>query len=50
MDFIDPAAFRHRSEVLSTGKRYHFVEELPKNYDPEVTKTIICIHGFPDLW
>jgi len=50
MDFIDPTAFHHRSELLSTGKRYHFVDELPKNYDPEVTQTIICVHGFPDLW
>ncbi|KLO19926.1 alpha/beta-hydrolase [Schizopora paradoxa] len=50
MDFVDPSSFHHRTELLATGKRYHFVDELPKNYDPDITKTIICIHGFPDLW
>ncbi|KAI0751045.1 alpha/beta-hydrolase [Daedaleopsis nitida] len=50
MDPANPASFNHRYEFLSTGRRYHFVDQLPANYDPATTKTLLCIHGFPDLW
>lgn len=50
MDPQSPASFNHRYELLSTGRRYHFVDQLPANYDPATTKTLVCIHGFPDLW
>ena len=50
MDPANPASFNHRTELLSTGRRYHFVDQLPTNYDPATTTTIVCIHGFPDLW
>ncbi|KAI0638423.1 alpha/beta-hydrolase [Trametes polyzona] len=50
MDPANPASFNHRTELLSTGRRYHFVDQLPANYDPATSKTLICIHGFPDFW
>jgi soluble epoxide hydrolase/lipid-phosphate phosphatase len=50
MDPRNPASFNHRSEKLSTGRTYHFVDQLPNDYDPKTTKTLLCVHGFPDLW
>ncbi|EIW61636.1 alpha/beta-hydrolase [Trametes versicolor FP-101664 SS1] len=50
MDPANPASFNHRTELLSTGRRYHFVDQLPTNYDPAINKTLVCIHGFPDFW
>ncbi|CDO73788.1 hypothetical protein BN946_scf185015.g117 [Trametes cinnabarina] len=50
MDPANPASFNHRTELLSTGRRYHFVDQLPASYDPATTKTFVCIHGFPDFW
>ncbi|KAI0353087.1 alpha/beta-hydrolase [Trametes cingulata] len=50
MDPANPASFNHRSELLSTGRRYHFVDQIPADYDPATTKTLLCMHGFPDLW
>ncbi|TFK43806.1 Alpha/Beta hydrolase protein [Crucibulum laeve] len=46
----DPASFNHRTEKLSTGRVYHFVDQLPDNYDPKRNVTLLCVHGFPDLW
>ncbi|GJJ07181.1 hypothetical protein Clacol_001381 [Clathrus columnatus] len=50
MDPTNPESFNHRTELLSTGKRYHFVDQIPESYNPETTPTLLCIHGFPDLW
>ncbi|KAI0832677.1 alpha/beta-hydrolase [Trametes gibbosa] len=50
MDPANPASFNHRFALLSTGRRYHFIDQLPANYDPASTKTLICVHGFPDFW
>ena len=50
MDPTNPASFNHRTELLSTGRRYHFVDQLPASYDPATTVTLLCMHGFPDLW
>jgi len=50
MDPQNPASFNHRTELLSTGRTYHFVDQLPKNYEPTTTPTLLCVHGFPDLW
>ncbi|KAH9943211.1 alpha/beta-hydrolase [Epithele typhae] len=50
MDPTNPASFNHRTELLSTGRTYHFVDQLPANYDPASTITLLCLHGFPDLW
>ncbi|TFY54888.1 hypothetical protein EVG20_g9527 [Dentipellis fragilis] len=46
----DPTSFAHRTERLSTGRTYHFVDQKPSDYDPETTRTILCVHGFPDCW
>jgi soluble epoxide hydrolase/lipid-phosphate phosphatase len=46
----NPASFNHRLERLSTGRTYHFVDQLPPNYQPLTTPTLLCVHGFPDLW
>ncbi|TFK25957.1 alpha/beta-hydrolase [Coprinopsis marcescibilis] len=50
MDPTDPDSFNHRTELLSTGRTYHFVDQLPQGYDHKRHPTLICIHGFPDLW
>lgn len=26
------------------------MDQVPKGYDKERTPTLLCIHGFPDLW
>lgn len=46
----NPASFNHRTERLSTGRTYHFVDQRPANYNPIQTPTLLCAHGFPDLW
>jgi soluble epoxide hydrolase/lipid-phosphate phosphatase len=46
---MHPASFNHRRELLDTGRTYHFVDQLPPNYQPS-TPTLLCVHGFPDLW
>ncbi|KAF8165643.1 Alpha/Beta hydrolase protein [Crassisporium funariophilum] len=46
----DPASFNHRTEKLSTGRVYHFVDQLPEGYHPKRNATLLCVHGFPDLW
>ncbi|TDL29656.1 alpha/beta-hydrolase [Rickenella mellea] len=50
MDPYNPASFNHRLEKLSTGKTYHFIDQLPKDGLTPTTPTILCCHGFPDLW
>jgi hypothetical protein len=57
MDPTDPQSFNHRTEQLSTGRTYHFVDEKPENYPDNpspfaaaAVPTILCIHGFPDIW
>ncbi|KAH9055591.1 alpha/beta-hydrolase [Lactarius vividus] len=53
MDPTDPASFNHRTELLSTGRTYHFVDHIPESYSgPAATTapTILCVHGFPDIW
>ncbi|KAH6914733.1 Alpha/Beta hydrolase protein [Coprinopsis sp. MPI-PUGE-AT-0042] len=50
MDPSNPDSFNHRVEILSTGRVYHFVDQLPEGYDPKRHQTILCVHGFPDLW
>jgi len=63
---MDPQSFNHRTEQLATGRTYHFVimhtlgstvvnpnhqvDQVPEGYDPQRTPTLLCIHGFPDLW
>ncbi|THV08242.1 epoxide hydrolase [Dendrothele bispora CBS 962.96] len=47
---MDPASFNHRVAQLSTGRTYHFVDQLPENYKPRRTPTLLCVHGFPDCW
>ncbi len=49
MDSNNPASFNHRKERLSTGRTYHFVDQLPDTFHSQST-TLLCIHGFPDLW
>ncbi|KAJ1965130.1 hypothetical protein GGI12_000975 [Dipsacomyces acuminosporus] len=43
MDPLNPASFNHKSATVN-GIRMHYVDE---GTGP---KTIICVHGFPDLW
>ncbi|KAF8655339.1 hypothetical protein AX16_003112 [Volvariella volvacea WC 439] len=50
MDPSNPASFSHRTERLSTGRSYHFVDQIPENYDPRRSLTLLCVHGFPDFW
>ncbi|KDR84029.1 hypothetical protein GALMADRAFT_236620 [Galerina marginata CBS 339.88] len=50
MDPQIPESFNHRSEKLSTGRTYHFVDQLPEGYDPKRHPTLLLVHGFPDLW
>ncbi|KAH9983558.1 alpha/beta-hydrolase [Russula compacta] len=54
MNPADPASFNHRTERLTTGRTYHFVDERPANYSDyqsaTAVPTILCIHGFPDIW
>ncbi|KAH9959851.1 alpha/beta-hydrolase [Russula dissimulans] len=49
MNPADPANFNHRTERLSTGRTYHFVDQQPADKSV-VAQTILCIHGFPDIW
>ena len=47
MNPLDPSSFPRRTEMLSTGRTYHFVDTgSPTPSAP----TILCIHGFPDSW
>ncbi|EDR12290.1 epoxide hydrolase [Laccaria bicolor S238N-H82] len=50
MDTQDPDSFNHRSEKLSTGRIYHFIDQQPEGYDPRRHATLLCVHGFPDFW
>jgi len=50
MDPSKPESFNHRTEKLSTGRKYHFVDQIPENYNPETNITLLLVHGFPDLW
>lgn len=50
MDPSDPGSFNHNSVVLSTGRKYHYVDQVPNGYDPDKHPTLLLIHGFPDLW
>ncbi|KAF9057886.1 epoxide hydrolase [Panaeolus papilionaceus] len=50
MDPRNPDSFNHRVEKLYTGRTYHFVDQIPGNYDNKRTTTLLCIHGFPDFW
>jgi len=50
MNPSDPSSFNHRTERLSTGNIYHFVDQIPEEYDGMKTPTLLCVHGFPDLW
>jgi len=43
-------SFNHQSTELSTGRTYHYVDQLPANYDADKTVTLLLVHGFPDLW
>lgn len=36
--------------MLSTGRKYHYVDQLPNNYNPNKNLTLLLVHGFPDLW
>jgi len=45
-----PESFNHRTEKLATGRTYHFVDQLPDNYLLNRNTTLLCVHGFPDLW
>lgn len=50
MDPLDPTSFVHKSQRLSTGRTYHYVDQLPTDYDSTKTITLLLVHGFPDLW
>ena len=50
MDPSDPESFNHNSITLSTGRKYHYVDQLPKDYTTEKHLTLLLVHGFPDLW
>lgn len=43
-------SFNHQSTKLSTGRTYHYIDQLPADYDASKTVTLLLVHGFPDLW
>ncbi|KAH8920640.1 alpha/beta-hydrolase [Atractiella rhizophila] len=48
---MDPQTFNHAFHTVKTsGHRYHYIDEKPASYDPKKHPTILCCHGFPDLW
>ena len=49
MDPTNPKSFSHRTAQISTGRLYHFIDEIPRNYDA-TRPPLICLHGFPDSW
>jgi len=46
----DPSSFNHQSSHLSTGRKYHYVDERPTNYNSIHTPVLLLVHGFPDFW
>lgn len=49
MDPTNPESFNHRIELLSTGRKYHFVDQKPEGYGASTT-TLLLVHGWPDTW
>ncbi|KAG2054910.1 alpha/beta-hydrolase [Suillus hirtellus] len=49
MNPTDPQTFSHRTAQISTGRLYHFIDQVPSNYDP-TQPPLVCLHGFPDSW
>ncbi|KAG1760714.1 Alpha/Beta hydrolase protein [Suillus occidentalis] len=45
----DPQSFNHRTAQIHTGRLYHFIDQIPSNYEP-TRPPLICLHGFPDSW
>ena len=43
-------SFNHQSTRLSTGRTYHYVDQLPANYNANKSLTLLLLHGFPELW
>ena len=39
----DPSSFNHRVEHLSTGRTYHFVDQIPEN--DVNAPTLLLVHG-----
>lgn len=46
----DLDSFSHQRTTLSTGRTYHYVDQLPAGYAAGKTVTLLLVHGFPDLW
>ncbi|KAF9515265.1 hypothetical protein BS47DRAFT_1372078 [Hydnum rufescens UP504] len=45
MNPFDPSSFNHRTEKLTTGHTYHFVDQLPPGYNRN-TPTLLLLHVF----
>jgi len=50
MDPLNPSSFTHKTAKLSTGRNYHFIDQVPANFDLKRTPALLCVHGFPDFW
>lgn len=50
MDPSNPDSFNHQVKLLSTGRTYHWVDQVPAEYDASKTTTILLLHGFPENW
>jgi len=50
LDPLNLDSFNHQFTKLSTGRTYHYIDQLPANYDANEATTLLLIHGFPDLW
>lgn len=50
MDPSDPSSFTLTQATLSTGRTYRYADQVPGNYNPSTSVTILCVHGFPDFW
>ncbi|KAF8607513.1 alpha/beta-hydrolase [Ceratobasidium sp. AG-I] len=49
MEF-DPKNVNHRYEELSTGRKYHFIDQFPAGDHGPNSPTLLLVHGFPDCW
>lgn len=51
-DPTNPASFNHRHLRVTSGHTYHFIDQAPVGWvgDVKEARTVLLLHGFPDLW
>lgn len=52
VDILDPASYPHKYIQLSKRKnrKYHYIDLSPPGQASSNGETVVCCHGFPDLW